>query len=421
MPKNNKNKKSVFKISKYKRHNYNILNDINKNISQQQNNNSVKMEDNPNESMNDEGKNEEMEIDSDVKQSSQTSLVINKKENGKKIYHIGNISFSNTENSYGDNFSTSNNSNIENEKKSINNSIKTIEYSEDAKKSEADKTIEMSEENEEDLNNKLILTCEYEYIDEILENLKLEEESNIYKINPNYFKYQAQINYNMRLILIDWLFEVYKKLRFKEETFFTTIYIIDAYLSKKFVTKKNLQLLGVTALLIATKLNEISAGRVKDYVFITDKAYDEDDIIYMESNISRTFKFNFLVPTCLSFFEIISKKLQFDKDSNKINLGIFIIQCFLMNTKSLNYNYSIIAYATCYLLMKIFNNINLINNMNYDLFLGDNFIYIKDCTETIGKAINEIINSNINLSIKKYYQDNFDENVRNLITKYYKI
>ena len=59
--------------------------------------------------------------------------------------------------------------------------------------------------------------------------------------------------------------------------------------------------------------------------------------------------------------------------------------------------------------------------MNYDLFLGDNFIYIKDCAETIGKAINEIINSNINLSIKKYYQDNFDENVRNLITKYYKI
>ena len=279
----------------------------------------------------------------------------------------------------------------------------------------------MSEENEEDLNNKLILTCEYEYIDEILENLKLEEESNIYKINTNYFKYQVQINYNMRLILIDWLFEVYKKLRFKEETFFTTIYIIDAYLSKKFVTKKNLQLLGVTALLIATKLNEISAGRVKDYVFITDKAYVEDDIIYMESNISRTFKFNFLVPTCLSFFEIISKKLQFDKDSNKMNLGIFIIQCFLMNAKSLNYNYSIIAYTTCYLLMKIFNNINLINNMNYDLFLGDNFIYIKDCTETIGKAINEIINSNINLSIKKYYQDNFDENVRNLITKYYKI
>ena len=105
MPKNNKNKKSVFKISKYKRHNYNILNDINKNISQQQNNNSVKMEDNPNESMNDEGKNEEMEIDSDVKQSSQTSLVINKnntfnkylydKSHNKYIHNINNIRYKN--------------------------------------------------------------------------------------------------------------------------------------------------------------------------------------------------------------------------------------------------------------------------------------------------------------------------------------
>ena len=106
-------------ISKSKKHSYNILNNISKNIIQQQNNNSVKLEDNPSAFMNDDGKNEEMEIDSDVKQSSQNSLVINNKENVKKIYHIGNISFSNTENSYGDNFSTSNNSNIENEKKSI--------------------------------------------------------------------------------------------------------------------------------------------------------------------------------------------------------------------------------------------------------------------------------------------------------------
>ena len=48
-------------ISKSKKHSYNILNNINKNIIQQQNNNSVKLEDNPNSFMNDDGKNEEME------------------------------------------------------------------------------------------------------------------------------------------------------------------------------------------------------------------------------------------------------------------------------------------------------------------------------------------------------------------------
>ena len=61
-------------ISKSKKHSYNILNNISKNIIQQQNNNSVKLEDNHNAFMNDDGKNEEMEIDSDVKQSSQNSL-----------------------------------------------------------------------------------------------------------------------------------------------------------------------------------------------------------------------------------------------------------------------------------------------------------------------------------------------------------
>ena len=55
-------------ISKSKKHSYNILNNISKNIIQQQNNNSVKLEDNHNVFMNDDGKNEEMEIDSDVKQ-----------------------------------------------------------------------------------------------------------------------------------------------------------------------------------------------------------------------------------------------------------------------------------------------------------------------------------------------------------------
>ena len=116
----------------------------------------------------------------------------------------------------------------------------------------------------------------------------------------------------MRIILIDWLLEVNDKLKFKEETFYSAIYIIDAYLSKKFIQRKKFQLLGVTALYISTKLNEIFSGRVKDYVLITDNAYNEKDIIDMESDICKTLNFNFLIPNCLSFFQILSKKIGFD-------------------------------------------------------------------------------------------------------------
>ena len=61
----------------------------------------------------------------------------------------------------------------------------------------------------------------------------------------------------MRKVLIDWLIEIHYKLKFKEETFYTTIYIIDAYLSQKRIERKNLQLLGITAIFISTKLYEI--------------------------------------------------------------------------------------------------------------------------------------------------------------------
>ena len=84
----------------------------------------------------------------------------------------------------------------------------------------------------------------------------------------------------MIMKLLIWLIEVHDKLKFKEETFYIAIYIIDVYLSIKLIQKKQFQLLGITALFIAAKLNEIYIGKIGDYAFITDNAYKEKDILY---------------------------------------------------------------------------------------------------------------------------------------------
>lgn len=57
----------------------------------------------------------------------------------------------------------------------------------------------------------------------------------------------------MRAILIDWLVEVHLKFKLMPETLYLTVNLIDRYLAKKQVTRKNLQLVGVTAMLIASK------------------------------------------------------------------------------------------------------------------------------------------------------------------------
>ena len=412
MHQKNKTRKSVFIISKIKKNDNKFLN-LNRKIEPNRNKNLNNSGKTTNGFISKNEKYREMEIDSDKKDPLQNSIINHK--NGINNFKFANDSFYTTDNSYGDNYSTAN-SNIENEMKKLNISLQTNkDYLEEIKKTEINNSIETFNENEiKDISDSLV-EKEDEYVDEILENLIFEEENNKFKINPDYFTFQVEINNKMRIILIDWLLGICNKLKFKEETFFTTIYIIDAYLSKKFIKRKNFQLLGVTALFISTKINEIFFGRVKDYAFATDNAYEEKDILKMEIDIARTLNFNFLVPTCLSFFQIYSKKIGFNDDSEASKFGKFLIQNFLMSSKCFKYNYSIISITSCFLIMKLFGNVIFLNN---DLFDKDKLSIIEECAKTICNVIVEILELKMNLTVKKYYYGNFCTDIKKIISLY---
>lgn len=250
-----------------------------------------------------------------------------------------------------------------------------------------------------------------EYYDDILQNLN-EEEKNKSNINSNYFNYQSEITPNMRSTLIDWIIDIIHIFKFKEETLYITIYIIDAYLSKKNIVKSKFQLLGVTSLFIASKLNEIILRRISDYSDITDKTYSIQEIQNMEIEILKTLNFELLVPSPLSFYEIISQKVGISDDINKYKFGEFLMQSFLINNQSLNYTSSNIACATCYIIMKF------CKMQNYRIFFDNNFFNdknvreytIKDCARKMCETIHIIINSNLKSTINKF-SDNIFYNI----------
>merc|ERR1719199_2421150 len=70
-------------------------------------------------------------------------------------------------------------------------------------------------------------------------------------------KNQGDINEKMRGILVDWLVEVHLKYKLKPETLYLAVNLIDRFLEKRQVTRKKLQLCGVTRMLIAAKYEEI--------------------------------------------------------------------------------------------------------------------------------------------------------------------
>ena len=83
----------------------------------------------------------------------------------------------------------------------------------------------------------------------------------------------------MRAILVDWLIEVHLKFKLLPETLFLTVNLIDRFLERVQVPRSKLQLVGVTAMMIASKYEEIYAPLVKDFAYITDKAVNSEEIL----------------------------------------------------------------------------------------------------------------------------------------------
>lgn len=120
---------------------------------------------------------------------------------------------------------------------------------------------------------------------------------------PDYMSDQPQINAKMRAILNDWLFEVHRKYTLKRETLFLAVNLSDRYLSHATVSRQRLQLVGVTALLIAAKFEEIEPPELADLVYVTADSYSRQEIMETEIAMLAVFNFQVAAPTAASFLQ----------------------------------------------------------------------------------------------------------------------
>lgn len=104
-----------------------------------------------------------------------------------------------------------------------------------------------------------------EYAGEIFEYMSELEESAM--PNPRYMDHQTEIEWPMRATLIDWLLQVHMRYHMLPETLWIAINIIDRFLSNRIVSLVKFQLVGVTAMFIAAKYEEIMAPRLVSTFF----------------------------------------------------------------------------------------------------------------------------------------------------------
>jgi len=191
-----------------------------------------------------------------------------------------------------------------------------------------------------------------EYLNEIYSNLLNDEKELLYKPKIGYMDIQKDINEQMRAILIDWIIEVHYRFRLKNETLYQTVWIIDTYLSILPILRAKLQLLGITALLISCKSQEVYYPHLNELIDITDGAYIKKELIEMEKHVLKVLKFNIISPTSNDFYNIIAKAFNFD--DKQYYFGKYFLESSLIDYQMIKYSPSIIAVSCAYIVMKYF-------------------------------------------------------------------
>lgn len=147
-----------------------------------------------------------------------------------------------------------------------------------------------SENPEELLNNECEFGFVMNYASEIFRNLS--QSTCNPSINPEYMHSQPDLNFQMRNILVDWIVSVHLKFRLQPETLFLSINLLDRYLSVKEITRNCLQLVGITALMLASKHEEIYPPKSKDFIYVTDNSYSTKQLKLMEVDMLKSLNYS---------------------------------------------------------------------------------------------------------------------------------
>lgn len=196
--------------------------------------------------------------------------------------------------------------------------------------------------DEEDLDDPLMVA---EYANEIFDYLRELEVRSV--PNADYMSHQDDLEWKTRGILVDWLIEVHTRFHLLPETLFLAVNIIDRFLSEKVVQLDRLQLVGITAMFIASKYEEVLSPHVENFKKIADDGFSEAEILSAERFILGTLNYDLSYPNPMNFLRRVSKADNYDIQSRTI--GKYLTEISLLDHRFMSFRPSHVAAASMYL------------------------------------------------------------------------
>ncbi|KAM8953864.1 G2/mitotic-specific cyclin-B3 [Pelodytes ibericus] len=143
-----------------------------------------------------------------------------------------------------------------------------------------------------------------EYAMDIFNYMRTREEKFVL---PDYFDMQTDISKDMRAILIDWMVEVQENFELNHETLYLAVKLVDHYLAVSVAMREKLQLIGSTAVLLASKFEERCPPCLDDFLYICDDAYKREELVGMEMEILQKLDYDINIPVPYRFLRRFAK------------------------------------------------------------------------------------------------------------------
>ncbi|XP_072937167.1 G2/mitotic-specific cyclin-B3 isoform X2 [Epargyreus clarus] len=163
----------------------------------------------------------------------------------------------------------------------------------------------------------------------------------------------------MRALLVDWMVEVQESFELNHETLYLAVKLVDLFLTKStktqaekdHLTKEELQLLGASALFIASKFDERIPPLVDDFLYICDGAYTLSQLLAMEINILHVVDFDLGVPLSYRFLRRYARCARVSMPT--LTLARFVLEQCLLEYGLLAHSDSKMAAAALYLALRM--------------------------------------------------------------------
>ncbi|GAA0168684.1 hypothetical protein LIER_23346 [Lithospermum erythrorhizon] len=215
----------------------------------------------------------------------------------------------------------------------------------------------------------------------------------------NYMQIQTEISAQMRAILVNWLIEVHLKFDLMQETLFLMVTLLDQYLSVAVVKKNELQLVALTALLLASKYEDFWHPRVMDLIGISAQSYTRQQILQMEREFLRKLKFRLNMPTPYVFMLRFLKAAQSNEKFE--HLAFYLIELCLVQHEAVNYRPSMLCASAIYLARNTLQLIPpwtplLVEHAHYQIS------EIRECAEMMLKVHQAARSSQLKVTYEKY-------------------